>query len=113
MTTMSIDLMARRPEPTVMATGTHAALVTFKQAEILFIIDMGPTTLQKVSEVAQDQLDQDLLCGERPMYWGVSVPSIRSTVQTMLRRGWCSQLRDGRYVTTTGGHELLRRLDWA
>jgi hypothetical protein len=76
-----------RPSGTVLATPGMAAYLTWKQAEMLVILDEQPMSTRDISDLARALRDRDMADGLRPPYWGVDDSSINGCLQTLVRRG--------------------------
>ncbi len=82
-----MSAFATRPRGGALATRGLAAHHSWKQAELLLILDDGPKTAHEIGEVMRELYDRDVIRGRRPMYLGVDDQGVRACAKGLERRG--------------------------
>lgn len=95
-----------RPGGSPMATGSLAAHLTWKQAELLLILAEGAKPLREIGEIVREIHEIDLCAGNRPMYFGVDDAGLRSCLSGLERRRLAHLRADDYWMATPLGRQV-------
>ena len=99
-----MSAFATRPRGGALATRGLAAHLSWKQAELLLILEDGPKTVHEIGEVMRELYDRDMIRGRTPMYWGVDDQAARACAKGLERRGLVEEC-NGVWSLTPAGRE--------
>jgi len=99
-----VSALAARPRGGALATRGLAAHLSWKQAELLLILEDGSKSVREIGEVMRELYDRDVIRGRQPMYFGVDDQGVRSCAKGLERRGLVDEC-NGIWDLTPAGRE--------